>query len=94
MENKKGSQLSSNGIMADVQRQENNSLDVNENNRDGFRFVVVYKDSDKFLYYCQAKIDWRDGDKTSGHYLTELPSSDFDQFVLDTNPVCVLENFS
>ena len=40
MENKKGSQLSSNGIMADVQRQENNSLDVNENNRDGFDFFL------------------------------------------------------
>ena len=26
--------------MADVQRQENNSLDVNENNRDGFDFFL------------------------------------------------------
>jgi hypothetical protein len=49
MENKRGSQLSSNGIEADATHQESNSLDVNENNREGFRFssfkVTVPMDS-------------------------------------------------
>lgn len=41
MENKKGSQLSSNGIEVDATHQEINSLDVNENNRDGFDFILA-----------------------------------------------------
>lgn len=41
MENKKGSQLSSNGIVVDATHQESNSLDVNENNRDGFDFFFT-----------------------------------------------------
>lgn len=41
MENKKGSQLSSNGIEVDATHQGSNSLDVNENNRDGFDFILA-----------------------------------------------------
>lgn len=66
---------------------------INEGNREGCRFIVVYKDSTKFLYYCYTKIKWMDGDKTEGHYLTELPITDYPQFVVDTNPVLVPENY-
>lgn len=56
------------------------------------KFVIVYKDSNKFIYFATIRVDWGD-EKTTWHYLKELPISEFEQFVSDISPVQVPQNY-
>lgn len=63
MENKKGSQLSSNGIEADAS-QESNSLDVKENNREGYDFIWSIE-----LLKPETRLQYFDAHKFGSLYL-------------------------